>query len=89
MGAELNFGRTIVNKSGRIQPGSDDPICVTFSFYQTAQSADGLCRVSDGSKILRELFEGGKPVRLTSPELNAVIRFSSSYTFDVIGFEPA
>jgi len=67
---------------------------VTFSLYCNQEYnlgktglewANGLCRVSEESSILLELFDSGNAVRLSSDVLDATIFLTSAFAFRVIG----
>ena len=64
----------IFNRSGMETP-------VTFSLYP--DTADGFCRVSDGSNALSELYNSGNKVRLYGKNLDVTIVLTSDYTFRV------
>ena len=58
---------------------------MTFSLYCNNGYNSGLCRVSDKSNVLRELFNGGMSVKLSSAILEATIKLTSPGTFNVVG----
>jgi hypothetical protein len=94
MDREIKLIQSLQNRAGRISHGNGRGVQVTFSLYRYqefvrgqpgAVSADGLCRVSDGSSALDELFNAGASAILSSKELETTIQLTSSYTFIVNG----
>lgn len=84
----------LTNQAGRIRLAGGNEIEVTFSFYQYQEigfgasgrkSASGCCRVSDGSDVLTRVFEAGLPVRLVGANVEAEIRLTAPYSFQVAG----
>lgn len=84
----------LTNQAGKIRSTGGLEIEVKFSFYRYREtnpgvsgrkSAGGCCRVSDGSDVLTKVFEAGLPVLLTSADVEAEIRFTSPYSFQVAG----
>jgi hypothetical protein len=82
----------LTNQAGRIRSTGGVEIEVTFSFYRYREtgfgvsgrkSAGGCCRVSDGSDVLTKIFEAGLPVMLASVDVEAEIRLTSPYSFQV------
>jgi hypothetical protein len=91
-GAKLS--QMFLGVSGKISDGMGKEIAVTFSLYCNQEYnsgktglewADGLCRVSEESSTLLELFDSGNVVRLSSDELHATIFLTSADAFRVIG----
>ena len=88
------FAQAIMDQPGRIRDGNRIDIQVIFSLYRHeeffygeagAKTVSGLCRVSDGSNVLDDLFRAGTPVCLSSDEVEVTVHFTSPMTFDVIG----
>ena len=86
--------QSFIGLCGRISDGIGKESRVTFSLYPYQKfvngesgevSANGLCRVSDGSSVLGEFFNAGNPLFLSSDELEAKVHLTSSDTFVVIG----
>jgi hypothetical protein len=91
-GAKLS--QLFLGVSGKISDGMGKETVVTFSLYCNQEYnlgstglewADGLCRVSEESSILLELFDSGNAVRLSSDDLDATIFLTSADAFRVIG----
>ena len=83
-----------VNQSGSLRDlkGAETP--VTFSLYMDQefiqgipreQSAEGFCRVSDGSNVLEALFIAGSSVVLSCREFETTVYLTSPCTFEVTG----
>lgn len=83
-----------VNQSGSFRDlkGAETP--VTFSLYMDQefiqgipreQSAEGFCRVSDGSNVLEALFIAGSSVVLSCREFETTVYLTSPCTFEVTG----
>ena len=83
------FSKSYVGVRGKISDEEGKETAVTFSLYPNydvlgMEWHDGLCRVSDGSDALRDLFDSGNLVRLSSGELDVSILLTSTGTFRVI-----
>jgi hypothetical protein len=86
--------QAFVDKCGTLNDGTGHDIDVTFSLYRYREvvlgiprkkAARGFCRISDGSSALEELFDAGTALHLSSEELDATIRLTSSSSFIVTG----
>jgi hypothetical protein len=92
--AENKLVQSFVGLRGRISNGRGTETDVTFSLYcyqvydcgmPVEVLAEGLCRVSDRTNVLHELFHDGEIVSLSSVELEASIQLTSPGTFLVFG----
>ena len=84
------FFESYVGVQGKISDGKGKTTVVTFSLYPNSdvpgtEWTDGLCRVSDESNVLHELFYSGHEVLLFKDELEVPILLTSEYTFRVVG----
>jgi hypothetical protein len=95
MGSKTEMVEALIGKHGRIHNGKGIETELAFSLYKyeaslygipRAKSARGVCRVSEGNRVLEELFNAKKPAYLSSDELEATIQLTSSGTFRMTGF---
>jgi hypothetical protein len=86
--------QSFIGLRGTISDGKGRGSRATFSLYRCQEfvngepegvSANGVCRVSDGSTILEEFFNAGNPLFLVTDELEATVHLTTSGTFVVIG----
>lgn len=84
------FFESYVGVQGTISDGKGKTTVVTFSLYPNSDApgtgwTDGLCRVSDESNVLHELFYSGHAILLFKDDLEVTILLTSEYTFTVVG----